>query len=307
MTSLNKSSKIGFIGAGKVGGSLAVAMSQAGYPVVAVSSRTSESASRFAALIQGCIAYTDLQAAVDASDMVFITTSDDAIAMVATSIRWRAGQGAAHCSGAASLDVLDAVARQGATPGAFHPLQAFSSVENGARSIPGITFGIEGDSAIREYLGTLARDIGGRPVFLNPQDKPLYHLSGVMMGNLLTCLVGISAEIWEHIGYTRADGVSALVPMMRAVAENIETSGIPAAVAGPYPRGDIGTARKHLQALTSQHTELLPLYRELALAGLHLAVEQGLSQEDEKEFRRILTDSRLNASQVREEDAHHNS
>lgn len=292
MTSLNTTSRIGFIGAGKVGGSLAVAMSNAGYPVVAVSSRTPASAASFAARIDGCTPCADLQDAVDASEMVFISTSDDAIQQVAQSVMWREGQGVAHCSGAASIDVLEAAEAQGAIPGAFHPLQAFSSVENGVRSIPGITIGIEGSDEMRAYLGGLARAIGGNPVFLNAEDKPLYHLSGVMMGNLLTCLVGISAEVWEHIGYTRDDGVKALIPMMRAVAYNVETSGIPAAVAGPYPRGDLGTAAKHLQALTSQHPDLLPLYRELALAGLHLAVEQGLSEDGETAFRQLLDDSR---------------
>ena len=294
MTSLDKSSRIGFIGAGKVGGSLAVAMSNVGYPVVAVASRTPASAEAFAARIEGCAAYTDIQDAVDSSDMLFVSTSDDAISQVAASVRWQSGKGIAHCSGAASLDVLQGAVQQGASPGAFHPLQAFSSVENGVRSIPGITFGIEGDDDMRDYLGNLARAIGGNPVFLNSEDKPLYHLSGVMMGNLLTCLVGISAEIWEHIGYTRDDGVKALIPMMRAVAYNVETSGIPAAVAGPYPRGDMGTARKHMDALASQHPDLLPLYRELALAGLHLAVEQGLSADGEQEFRQILNAGRLN-------------
>ena len=292
MTSLYKTSRIGFIGAGKVGGSLAVAMSNAGYPVVAVSSRTPASAVSFAERIHGCMPYADLQDAVDASDMVFISTSDDAITPVARSVKWREGQGVAHCSGAASLDVLESAESLGAIPGAFHPLQAFSSVENGVRSIPGITFGIEGSPKMRDYLGDLARAIGGNPVFLDAEDKPLYHLSGVMMGNLLTCMVGISAEVWEHIGYTRDDGVKALIPMMRAVAYNVETSGIPAAVAGPYPRGDLGTAVKHLQALTSQHPDLLPLYRELALAGLHLAVEQGLSEDGETAFRQLLNDSR---------------
>lgn len=292
MSSLDKSARIGFIGAGRVGSSLAVAMSQAGYSVIAVSSRTPASAEAFAARIDGCAAYADFQNGIDASDMVFITTSDDAIPHVAASVKWRAGQGVAHCSGAASIDALQAAAAQGASPGAFHPLQAFSSVENGVRSIPGITFGIEGSDEMHEFLADLARAIGGNPVFLNAEDKPLYHLSGVMMGNLLTCLVGISAEVWERIGYTREDGVKALVPMMRAVAHNIETSGIPAAVAGPYPRGDLGTARKHLDALTSQHPGLLPLYRELALAGLHLAVEQGLSEDGESAFRRMLTEYR---------------
>lgn len=291
MITLDRSAKIGFIGAGKVGGSLAGAMAAAGYNITAVASRSPASAQRFAASIDGCVPYARPQDAADAADMLFITAPDDAIAPVANAVEWRAGQGVAHCSGAASIDVFAKPARQGAVPGALHPLQAFSSVENGVRSIPGITFGIEGGDAMREYLAAIARDVGGNAVFLSAQDKALYHISGVLMGNLLTCLVGISAEVWERIGYTRADGVNALAPMMRAVARNIETAGIPAAVAGPFPRGDAGTVRKHIDALASRHPALLPLYRELALAGLPLAVEQGLTPEKAAEMRRILTGS----------------
>ena len=44
MAELSRESKIGFIGAGLVGGSLAAALLEAGYPVVAVASRTAASA-----------------------------------------------------------------------------------------------------------------------------------------------------------------------------------------------------------------------------------------------------------------------
>lgn len=292
MAKLNRASTIGFIGAGKVGGALSVAMAAAGYRVVAVASRTPSSAEAFAARLPDCAAYPDLQGAVDASDIVFITASDDAIPGVAAAARWREGQGVAHCSGVSTLGALSAAAAQGALTGAFHPMQAFSSVENGARSIRGITFGIEADGDMRDCLSEAATALGGSAVFLNAEDKALYHVSGVLMGNLLTCLVGISAEIWEHIGYTRDDGVKALLPMMGAIARNIETAGIPAAVAGPYPRGDIGTARKHLDALAARHPSLLPLYRELALAGLPLAQEQGLDADAAAALRKALADAR---------------
>jgi predicted short-subunit dehydrogenase-like oxidoreductase (DUF2520 family) len=215
------------------------------------------------------------QAVVDDCDLVVVSTSDDAIRQVASGVTWRTGQSVIHCSGATSLDVFDHAAAQGAHPGAFHPIQAFSSVENGVKSIPGTTFGIEGDDAMRESLRQLALDIGGVPIFVDARDKALYHLSAVMLGNLLTCLAGAAAQLWEQMGYTRADGVKALVPMIRGVAFNLDQSGVPAAVAGPYVRGDFGTIRKHLETLRESAPEVLPLYRELARTAVPFAVEKG--------------------------------
>ena len=280
MADFNKTSPIGFIGAGAVGGSLSVALVRAGYPVVAVASRTPASARAFAERLPGCAVHDDMQGVADSADFVFITTSDDAIAPVCESLRWRDGQGAAHCSGAASVEPLASAAAQGAAVGAFHPLQAFTSVEEGARNIPGTTFGIEAPPELREYLETMALDIGGNPIFLKPEDKVLYHVSGVLMGNLLAVLASVAASMWPKFGHSRDEGVRALTPMMTAAARNLSANGVPQGVAGPYPRGDVGTIRKHLQALSAAAPEYLPLYCELALAGLPFAVEKGaLSQE----------------------------
>ena len=289
MAAFSRKTKICFIGSGLVGGSLSLALSREGFRIVAAASRTYASAQALAGRVEGCVACATAQEAADLADFAFVTTSDDAIAGVASEIAWRGGQGVAHCSGAASLDVLDGAVRQGAIAGAFHPLQAFSSVESGAESLPGTTFGIEGNPDMREFLGDVALAVGGNPIFLNSRDKPLYHLTGVMMGNLLTVQAAVAAQLWEKLGLTRAQGVTALAPMMRQVSINLSTSGVPGAVAGPYPRGDIGTVRKHLEALRDRAPEVLPLYCELALAGLPFALEKGtLKAERAAEIQSLL-------------------
>lgn len=289
MALFDRASTIGFIGAGAVGGSLAVCLSRAGYPVVAVGSRTFASAKEFAERIEGCRARGTAQEVADAVKLVVISTPDDAIREVAEGLNWRAGQVVVHCSGATSLDVFRHPVDQGAAAGAMHPLQAFSSVENGVDSIPGTTFGIEGDSEVGSALADMARRIGGRPVFLKAGDKALYHLTGVMMGNLLTCLAAAAAQLWEECGYSRSEGVEALVPMMRGVVSNLERSGVPGAVAGPYVRGDLGTIRKHIQTLSARAPETLPLYRELARAAVPFGVEKGaLSRETARRIEEIL-------------------
>jgi predicted short-subunit dehydrogenase-like oxidoreductase (DUF2520 family) len=183
---------------------------------------------------------------------------------------------------------LAAAAVQGAIAGAFHPLQAISSMESGAKSIPGTTFGIEGGPEMRAFLKDMAQAIGGNPVFLDADDKPLYHLSGFMMGGLLMTLGAVAAQLWEQFGFERADGIKALMPMMRQASYNMETYGLPAAMAGPHARGDIGTIRKHLEALQSLAPEVLPLYCELALAGLPFAIEKGTLEPPRAEAIRAL-------------------
>ena len=285
----DKATQIGFIGAGNVGGSLAVAMSNAGYPVTAVGGRTFASAQTFAGRISDCTAYENIQEVADRADFVFISTSDDAIKTVCDQVSWREAQGVAHCSGAASVDLLQPAVDQGAVAGAFHPLQAFNSVENGVKAIPGVTFGIEGNDAIQSYLRGIASDIKGIPISLRPQDKVLYHVSGVLMGNLLAVLASVAASMWEKFDHTRDEGVRALSPMMPAVSSNLNSVGVPQAVAGPYVRGDIGTVRKHLEAVSSSAPEYLALYIELALVGLPFAVEKGaLAPERSQEIKELL-------------------
>jgi predicted short-subunit dehydrogenase-like oxidoreductase (DUF2520 family) len=288
MPVFDQQSPIGFIGAGAVGGTLAVALEHAGYRVVAVASRTFASASGLAQSLTGGTAYPTPQQVVDASELVFISTLDDAIGPVASSLTWRAGQGVVHCSGATSLEVFAVPIAQGVLPGALHPFQAVAARDTGVPSLPGTTFGIEADGAMCETLVTMARALGGRPLVLSAADKALYHLSAVMMGNLLTGLAATAAQLWQHLGSSRAEGLQAVVAMMRSVVQNLERAGIPAAMAGPYVRGDVGTIRRHLETLRATVPAVLPLYRELALGALPFAVEKGALSPDQSQAIRSL-------------------
>ena len=283
MPVFGQQSTIGFIGAGAVGGTLAVALGQAGYRVVAIASRTFVSAHKLAQRLAGCTAYASPQQVVDTCELVFISTPDDTIGPVAAGLTWRGGQGVVHCSGATSLDVFAVPMAQGVLPGALHPFQAMASLDTGVPSLPGTTFGIEADGVMQEVLVTMALALGGRPIVLRAAEKALYHLSAVMMGNLLTGLAATAAQLWEHLGASRTEGLQAVVAMMRSVVHNLEHAGLPAAVAGPYVRGDVGTIRRHFETLSATAPAVLPLYRELALAALPLGVEKGTLAPDQSQ------------------------
>ena len=101
---------IGFIGAGRVATALARALNGAGYAVVAVASRSFPSSLALVRQLPYAQACDWPQDVVDESDLVFITTPDDAIRLVAESLRWRPNVAVVHTSGAASLDVLESAA-----------------------------------------------------------------------------------------------------------------------------------------------------------------------------------------------------
>ena len=157
MQPFDSSARIAFIGAGMVGTALAVGLHRKGYPVVAAASRTKASADALANRVPGCQAFSGLQEAVDAADVVFLTTLDDAIGPVASSLTWRRDQAAVHCSAVQGLDVLDHPRKQGALAGAFHPLQTFPSADRAVESLSETTFAIEADPPLAPYLTEMAR------------------------------------------------------------------------------------------------------------------------------------------------------
>ena len=277
---------IGFIGAGTLGRGLALALDAAGCNVTAVSSRTPASAQWLAERIDGCAAMDTAQAVADASDLVFITTPDAAIAEVAAGVNWRAGQGVAHCCGAASIELLQpaADAHEPSTNlaiGAMHPFQTFavlSEPAEAARRLSGVTFAVSATGWLADYLPSLAERLDGRAIVIPDELRPLYHASAVLACGYVATLLDAAVSLWTRMGLTEADGVQAVAPLTRATIEAIAAAGPSAAVTGPAVRGDAVTIAAHLSALSEHAPELLPLYRELTLASIPLARAKGASE-----------------------------
>ena len=272
MMEFTKKSKIAIVGTGKLGGSLALALSAASYNVVSVFSRNANSALNVSKEIDGCIPSSDIQETINVAEIVFITTPDDVISKIANSSKWSDSQGVIHCSGASGIELFSSI-ESCIEFGSFHPMQTFSSIKEGSKSMQGITFAIDGTDKIVGFLKEITNSFNSGFVLIPSEYKPMYHLTGTLMGNLLLEYVAISAKLWEQIGYDQEKGIQSLVPMMRQVADNLENIGLPEALAGPFVRGDIGTIKKHLEILKEDAPQALNLYCELALAGFYFVKE----------------------------------
>ena len=280
--------RIGFIGAGRVAKGLAWGLAQSKHDIVAAASRNLDSVAQLAARIAGCRASTHPQDVVDRADLVFITVPDDAIAAVAASVNWRQGMAAVHCSGATEVSALAPAAIQGAQTGGFHPLQFFADPEVALAGLPGCTIGIEAVEPLLTRLEGLAAALQCRVLHLPPGCRARYHAGAHYAGGFVFALLKEAADMWQSFGVSRGDAVRALLPLLRGTATAAQQLGLARGLAGTYSRGDLGTAKKHLEDLAHLGPDELHLYCELALRSIPLGLERGGYDEQRAEEMRAL-------------------
>jgi predicted short-subunit dehydrogenase-like oxidoreductase (DUF2520 family) len=263
--------RLGFIGAGRVAHTLARAAQQAGWAVSHVASRQAGRAQALADALPGCSAVS-MEAVVAHCDLVLLTVSDDAIASVCAGLPWHPGQAAVHCSGATEVAALQTAAAAGAAVGGFHPLTVFADAAATLPSLPGCTVAIEAQGALKLTLDQLAQDLHLRPLSLPPGARARYHAAAHYAGAFLNALLGEAARLWASFGASEAQVLAALVPLARSTLNAAQTGGLAGSLPGVVSRGDVGTLRKHLDALDAlPEQDIAALYRELALRTLRTA------------------------------------
>jgi predicted short-subunit dehydrogenase-like oxidoreductase (DUF2520 family) len=268
-----KKPRVGIVGAGRVGTGLALSLERAAYKVVAVASRGAASARRLTRRIRGARCVSPQEVA-DAADLVFLTVPDDAIEAVASGIRWRAGATCVHCSGAGDLDLLAVAAAAGAQVGGFHPLHMFGEPGK-AFDMRGCAVAIAGSPALARELGRLARAIGAHPLRVPEGSRALYHIGANFSGAFVVALVAETVALWKRLGIAEKDALRALLPLLRGSVDNVEKLGPAGALGSVVARGDVGTIRKHVEALAQTAPESLDLYRLLSRRTLPLALAKG--------------------------------
>jgi predicted short-subunit dehydrogenase-like oxidoreductase (DUF2520 family) len=282
--------RVGIIGAGTVGTALAVRLSRKGYQIAAVFSRSLTSAQRLVTNVGSGKVLDSAQAVTDNADFVFITTPDDAIPVVVNEVRWHSGQHVVHCSGADSLDVLEPARMVGAYVGSFHPLQTFAGIQKAIENLPGSTFALEAEGELLDILKEMALALEGHWIKLGAGDKAAYHTAAVMTSNYMVTLVKLATDLWGSFGIPREEAIQALLPLLKGTINNIQNLGVPNALTGPIARGDVGTVQIHLDTLKQTSPDIIPVYCELGLQTVTVALAKGrINERQAKELESILS------------------
>ena len=264
--------KIGFIGAGRLGKTMAMGWQRAGLDVARVASRSASSAADFVARVPGCSA-ASIEEVIAHCGIVFITTGDDAIAPVAASAPWRAGMAVAHCSGATEVAALEPARARGAAIGALHPIASFGDPDTALASLAGCTASIEADEPLAAQLEAMARVLGCNTIRLPPGCRGVYHAAGGFASQFVNVLLHEAVKLWRGFGATDEQAIRALLPLLKSTVAAIERSGPIQSLPGPVSRGDLGTVRKHVEHLNK--IGAIDPYRDLALRSVDLALAKG--------------------------------
>ena len=266
---------VGVIGTGRVGAVLGAALARAGHSVVAVSAVSEASVRRAAALLPGVPVLPADQVPGEA-DLVLLTVPDDALADLVTGLAatgaLRAGQLVAHTSGRHGLSVLDPATRRNALPLAIHPVLPFTGTEVDLVRLTGASFGVTSPEPLRPIAESLVVEMGGEPVWVADELRPLWHAALAHGANHLVTLVASAADLLRAAGVEEPGRV--LGPLLGAALDGSLRAG-DALLTGPVARGDAGTVRAHLDVLAAVAPEVLPAYVAMARLTADRALAAG--------------------------------
>jgi predicted short-subunit dehydrogenase-like oxidoreductase (DUF2520 family) len=248
-----KTMSVFVLGAGKLGSALSRALRKAGVKVTLRPARRG------------------LPRSIDA-DVVVLAVRDRELQPTAAALVGVVARRAVVVHVAGALDATPLSPLRGACAGVaqMHPMISFA----GARIGPELARGnvhVQGDPVAVARARRLAKRLGMTPRTVKGLDTVAYHAAAGLVANGAAALAAVGAELLVKAGVSRADAAKMLGPLVRSVADNIETLGFPGALTGPVRRGDATGVEKHLATLRARLPDAVGLYIAAAYAQLPLA------------------------------------
>lgn len=267
--------RIGVVGAGRVGAVLAGALRAAGHEVVAVAGESTASRDRAALLLPGVPVEKPTEVA-RTCDLLLLTVPDDMLANVVVSLvgagAIRPGQVVCHSSGRHGLAVLAPATAIGARAIAMHPAMTFTGTAVDLERLRGCVFGFTAEPGERLLAESLIADLHGVAMFVPEDRRILYHAALAHGANHLVTLVSQAMDLLAAAG--AEDPAATLRPLLSAALDNALDKG-DAALTGPIVRGDVNTVRAHLDDIAKNAPDTLASYVAMARATADRAVIDG--------------------------------
>jgi predicted short-subunit dehydrogenase-like oxidoreductase (DUF2520 family) len=242
---------------------------------VAVSAVSEQSRARATALLPG-IPITPVEEVVARAELVLLTVPDEAlpslIAGLSATSSWQAGQLVVHTSGRYGTAIFEGASGHHILGLALHPVMTFTGTPTDLLRLADCCFGVTAPGALRAVAEALVLEMGAEPVWIQEQDRPMYHAGLAHGANHLVTLVAQAKQVLGSAGVQ--DPERLIAPLLHAALDNALRLG-DGALTGPVARGDAGTVAAHLAQLNEQTPDIRPTYVALARATAERALASG--------------------------------
>ena len=262
---------IGIIGMGHVGPVIGSALRAVGHQIVAVSASSDASRERADAMLPGV--------PLACSEVVILAVPDDQIGPLVSGLAdlgaWQTGHIVIHLSGASGTALLAPASTAGAIPLSIHPAMTFTGTSVDVARLVGTPFAVTAAAPFLPIAQALVVEMGGEPVIVAEEDRPLYH-AGLAHG--ANFIAGITVQTTRILAAAGIDNPALYVrPLLEAALDRALTEGV-TGISGPAARGDAGTIAAHACCLASRE---------------ELAGERDTYADMTRALTRLLRDARL--------------
>jgi predicted short-subunit dehydrogenase-like oxidoreductase (DUF2520 family) len=268
--------RVALFGAGRVGTAVCLLLARAGHEVVAVSSRSEDTAAKAAELLKApTISWGG--ASDERFDLIVLGVTDDALdaAVGALDPIDVKDTIVCHLAGVVGVTPLQPLADRGARLAALHPVQACPTIEAAIERLPGSAWGVTCSPELRTWaVGLVERDLGGAPFFVDESQRAVWHAAAVTVSNGIAALLAAGESMLRAIEIDRPEKV--LGPLAAGTITNaIEGGGGGATLTGPVVRADLSTLQQHTAGLERVDPSLRVMYQLFGVFIAEQAVRAG--------------------------------
>lgn len=280
---------VSIFGVGRMGGALAIALTEAGYRIDNLIHRGSGSIKQISDYVApNTVVTSSAELPRLNSDVILITTEDPEIANASATLARSLDNRPVvlHTSGSLSSDVLANLAEIGCPTGSMHPLVSISDALTGAASFPGVFFCVEGADEAERTAREMVVALAGTPFTIESNKKPLYHAAAVTGAGHVTALFDTAIEMLTKCGVRSQTAQQILLPLLRSTVANLDAQTPHQALTGTFARADVSAFDRHLTAMEGTVSkEVREIYLLLGERSVELAVKNGADPGEVQKLR----------------------
>lgn len=250
--------RIGIVGPGKVGATLAFVLRQKGFEVSVKTKKRLNPSLRKSMRGMKIKIFNDPKSFVRESDLIIFCTQEKDLFKAHGEIKKFLTKKHALAHTSASF------AAHGELKGmtVFHPYRSFPVIEKDPEALKGTLFGISGNKDL-DLLFKLAKKIGGKPKEISEKMLPLYHASAVLLVEGAVKTISKASKMLEISGFEKDQALKICMDFAFLMQKNIQKYGIEISETGPVSRKSKEIISIHFKEIKKRFPECLRLYKVL--------------------------------------------